>query len=112
MFQLAFELQHTAGLAIMDAKPSNMARRSVNGHMAVWDLGNSIVFPRPGESDAYVNTLPAAGAKNSALRAAKCRKLGGSKDTSSGLFLVTNQQAVGFCRWLFENGKTLVTFTA
>ena len=111
MFQLAFELQHTAGLAIMDAKPSNMARRSVNGHMAVWDLGNSIVFPRPGESDAYVNTLPAAGAKNSALRAAKCRKLGGSKDTSSGLFLVTNQQAVGFCRWLFENGKTLVTFT-
>jgi hypothetical protein len=50
-FQSIFELQHTAVLAVMDYMPANVGRRAnERPGCAIWDLGNSVVWPLPGLS--------------------------------------------------------------
>ena len=55
-FQFAFALRHTAALAVMDAKPANTGRRA-NGHLTLWDLGNSIVYPKPEDNERRASAL-------------------------------------------------------
>jgi hypothetical protein len=109
-FRLAFELRHTAALAVMDAKPANTGRRS-NGRMALLDLGCSIVWPKPDESEKVVNALPvplsrnATAAFDTATTKPKGSKLRGTEDKGSGLITVSNQQVSAFCRALTEQRR-------
>ncbi len=57
LFQLAFDLRYTAGLAVLDAKSANIGVRD-NWHLVVWGLGNAAVFPLQGDSDQCVAALP------------------------------------------------------
>ena len=120
-FRFAFELTQTAALAVMDAKPANTGRRPT-GDLALWDLGNSIVYQKPGQNP--VNDLPIPLSRNAtaaftsdsqtaALTKAKTkrRKLRGGKDTSSGLIIVSCQQVSEFCRNLTEQGGGLGRLT-
>jgi serine/threonine protein kinase len=108
LFRLAYELRHTASLAIMDIKPSNMACRSANSHMTVWDLGNASLFSKPTDHTTHANAGPVPLSRNATGSHAKSssRQLRGLKD-SSDLFTVSNQQVRDFCRTLNEQGKGL-----
>jgi hypothetical protein len=111
-FQTMFELQQTAGLAVMDFKPANVGRRA-NGRCVLWDLGHSVVYPLQTDSERQTNELPVALTRNATLAInadgqtvkAKGRRLLGSKDASSSLCLVSNLQASRYCRALTEQGK-------
>ena len=111
-FKSLFELQHTAGLAVLDYKPANVGRRA-NGRCAIWDLGHAVVWPLPASSERQTSELPVALTRNATLAIdadgktvqAKGRKLHGSRDASSGLYLVSNQSASEYCRALTEQGK-------
>ena len=112
IFQTIFELQHTAGLAVMDFKPANVGQRA-NGRCVIWDLGHSVVWPLPTASERQTNQLPVALTRNatSALDAdgrtvrAKGRRLFGIRHASSGLYLISNQLVSDYCRAINEQGK-------
>jgi hypothetical protein len=107
-----FELQQTAGLAVMDFKPANVGRRA-NGRCVLWDLGHSVVYPLQTDSERQTNELPVALTRNATLAInadgqtvkAKGRRLLGSRDASSGLCLVSNLHASEYCRALIAQGK-------
>ena len=109
-FRLAFELRHMAGLAVMDFKPANVGRRA-NGRCVIWDLGHSAVYPLPGQRQT--NDLPVPMCRNATVAIAtdgqtakaKGRRLLGKRDPSSGLCLVSNQQATVYCRALAEQRR-------
>ena len=115
LFQSLFELQHTAGLAVLDYKPANVGRRA-NGRCAIWDLGHAVVWPLPASSQRQTSELPVALTRNATLAIdadgqtvkAKGRRLvGRSNDAGSGLCLVSNKQASDFCRTLTEQATGL-----
>lgn len=115
LFQLAFELRYTAGLAVLDAKSANIGVRD-NGHLVVWGLGNAAVFPLQGDSEQRVAALPVP--MNLSVTApwtdspegqnvpakANGRILRGIRHSSTGLFIVANLYATNYCRTLTEKG--------
>jgi hypothetical protein len=109
LFWLAFELRHTAALAIKGIKPSNMVCRRANNHMTVWDLGSASVFLNPTDNAVRANAGPVALSRNATVAYApsSSRQLSGLKDKDADLFVVSNEQVRTFCRLLTEQGKGL-----
>jgi serine/threonine protein kinase len=109
LFWLAFQLRHTAALAIMDIKPSNMVCRSANNHMTVWDLGSASVFSRSTDNAVRANAGPVPLRRNATVACApsSSRQLSGLKDKDADLFVVSNEQVRIFCKLLTEQGKGL-----
>ena len=105
LFRLAFELEHTAGIAAMDIKPHNMGRRET-GQLVIWDLGYSIVYPKPDDSDVFSNALPTQAGVGTGL--SKGPAIRGTVDKGSGLSLVSYQQVTEFCRRLKGESRGLV----
>jgi hypothetical protein len=112
LFQLLFELRHTAGLSVMDLKGANVGVRA-NERLAILDLGNAVAWPLLNSSERNNSQLPVALSRNASLaidgdgRPAKAKgcKLYGSRDASSGLRLVSNGRVSDFCSALSRQNR-------
>jgi hypothetical protein len=112
LFQLLFELRHTAGLSVMDLKGANVGVRA-NERLAILDLGNAVAWPMLNSSERVTSQLPVALSRNASLaidgdgRPAKAKgsKLKGSRDASSGLSLVSNGRVSDFCSALYSRNQ-------
>ena len=112
LFQLLFELQHTAGLSVMDVKGANVGVRA-NKRLAILDLGNAVAWPLLNSRERQTSPLPVALTRNASLSInedgqpvkVKGRKLFGSRDASSGLSLLSNRRVSEYCLALSNQDK-------
>jgi hypothetical protein len=119
LFQTALELHNTAAAAMMDVRPANFELRP-NGHVANLELGSLIIFEKNNSAVALPAQLsrkitaafskadsksPAAADQSGQTNLVKGSVLVGSKDRDTRLILVSNQQALNFCRAHSEHGK-------